>query len=47
MFYHHFLPHLSATIGIIHLWTTNVNCFFEKICDFFLKDATKIIMIPT
>ena len=47
MFYHHFLPHLSATIDIIHPAPADVNGFFEKICDFFWKDTTKIIMIPT
>ena len=37
MFYHHFLPHLSATIDIIHPAPADVNGFFEKIAIFFHK----------
>ena len=40
MFYHHFLPHLSATIDIIHPAPADVNGFFEKIAIFFLGGFT-------
>ena len=35
MFYHHFLPHLSATIGIIHPAPADVNGFLKKFAIFF------------
>ena len=34
MFYHHFLPHLSATIGIIHPAPADVNVFLKKFAIF-------------